>query len=282
MKKKVFCLILSLLIAVTLTIPVYASNHGGMVLGNGASVVADLSAPPMDFAIEGNVIDLCGVLTPEQETALEAIAEANGDAYGCGCYAVITDNYLQFGRTASEAVINLYHGNSLGIGVDRDGILLMVDIVNREFAFFVYGENAEYIFDAYGQEELERVFIDDLSDNRWYDALEDFTLECGTYMELAAYGNPVRESKAGLYGAVIVAALVIAAVVCFILISQMKSVARGAEASAYVTGVGLVLTERKDRFMYKTTTTRDLSDDNDSSSSSSFSGGGGSGRSGSF
>ena len=189
----------------------------------------------------------------------------------------------EYGEDGPSAVINLYHGNNLGVGETRDGILLLLDPVNRKFAFFVYGKNAEYIFNAYGQEQLEQVFIDDFQINGWYDGLEDFALECGEYMELAAQGNPVSQNKTGYYALAVLAGLLVAGIVCFILVAQMKSVYAGTEAAEYVTAGGLMLTERSDIFMYKTTTTRDLSsDDDDSSSSSSFSGGGGSGRSGSF
>jgi uncharacterized membrane protein YgcG len=258
---------------------------GGLLAAGVAQFATEDSSQSnaaVDFMAEGNVIDLVGVLTEGQDAALEAIIDSFDDAYLCGCYAVVTDNFAQFGETPPDAVINLYHGNDLGLGDGRDGILLMVDVVNRKFAFFVYGDNAEYIFDAYGQEELEKVFVDDLGEDLWYDALEDYARECGAYMDLAAEGNPVRESKTGGYMLAIFAALLIAGAVTFVLLSQMKSVYKGAEATEYVTEGGLRLTERSDIFMYKTTVTRDLSSDDDDSSSSSFSGGGGSGRSGSF
>ena len=258
---------------------------GGLLAAGVAQFAAEDSSQPnaaVDFMAEGNVIDLVGVLTEGQDAALEAIIDSFDDAYLCGCYAVVTDNFAQFGETPPDAVINLYHGNDLGLGDGRDGILLMVDVVNRKFAFFVYGDNAEYIFDAYGQEELEKVFVDDLGEDLWYDALEDYARECGAYMDLAAEGNPVRESKTGGYMLAIFAALLIAGAVTFVLLSQMKSVYKGSEATEYVAADGLQLTERSDIFLYKTTTTRDLSSDDDESSSSSFSGGGGSGRSGSF
>ena len=252
-------------------------------LPNDAGAVTP-SAPSatVDFTAEGNVIDMVGVLTEGQDAELEAIIDSFDDTYLCGCYAIVTDDYARFGETPPDAVINLYHGNSLGLGDGRDGILLLVDVVNRKFAFFVYGDNAEYIFDAYGQEQLEGVFVDDLGEDLWYDALEDYAQECGAYMALAAEGNPVRESKTGGYMLAIFAALLIAGAVTFVLLSQMKSVYKGAEATEYVAEGGLQLTGRSDIFMYKTTITRDLSSDDDDSSSSSFSGGGGSGRSGSF
>lgn len=259
----------------------FATENTGETNDAGA-VISSAPSAAVDFTAEGNVIDMVGVLTEDQDATLEAIIDSFDDTYLCGCYAIVTDNYTQFGETPPDAVINLYHGNGLGLSDGRDGILLLVDVVNRKFAFFVYGDNAEYIFDAYGQEQLEGVFVDDLGENLWYDALEDYAVECGAYMALAAEGNPVRESKTGGYMLAIFVALLIAGAVTFVLLSQMKSVYKGAEATEYVTEGGLQLTGRSDIFMYKTTTTRDLSSDDNDSSSSSFSGGGGSGRSGSF
>ena len=128
------------------------------------------------------------------------------------------------------------------------------------------------------------MFLDDFGADLWYDGLEDFVAECGNYMELAAQGNPVSKDKTGYYGVAVVGALLISAIVCFVLLGQMKSVAKADDAVDYVSEGGLLVTERSDQFLYKTTTTRDLSNDDDDSgsSTSSFSGGGGSGRSGSF
>jgi len=234
----------------------------------------------LGFGEEGNVVDLSGVLSMNQDAALEEMISSIANPYQCGCYIVVTDNLYEYGEDASDAVINLYHDNNLGVGEGRDGILLLLDPTNRKFAFFVYGDNAEYIFNAYGQELLEQVFLDDFGNDRWYDGLEDFVAECGEYMELAAQGNPVAKSKTIYYVGAVLGALVIAAIVCAVLVMQMKSVATANEATNYVAAGGLMLTQRSDVFAYKSTTTRDLSDDDNDSSS--FSGGGGSGRSGSF
>ena len=261
--KRMFCLILCLMLMASLTITASANTYD------------------VDFTADGNVIDLAGIITPEQDTALEAVTAEMANTYACGCYILLTDNYYAFASSIENAVIDIYHGNNLGVGNGRDGILLLMDPVNREFAFFVYGNHAEYIFNAYGQDLLEDVFLDDFSENQWYGGLEDFAYECREYMDLAAQGTPVSESKVGGYAMAILFGLIAGAVVCFVLISQMKSVAVGAEATAYVVDGTVRFTKRHNQFLFKTTTTRDLSSDNDSNTSS-FSGGGGSGRSGSF
>jgi len=262
--KKLITFMMCLLFLLTSAVPALAySDHAG-------------------FGAYGNLVDLTDVLSdPEEEYLEQEIAEIS-DFYRCGVY-VIVDRYTDYAESPEDAVINLYHGQQMGIGSDRDGILLLLDTVNRKFAFFVYGDTAEYIFNAYGQDLLEDVFLDDFGNNDWYGGLEDFVMECGSYMELAAQGNPVSESKTGMYVAVVVGSLLIAFVVCFVLVRQMKSVVRGAEASAYVVSGGQELTKRNDVFTHMTRVTQDLSqDDSGGGSSHSFSGGGGSGRSGSF
>ncbi len=237
---------------------------------------------PIDFVQEGNVIDAAGILSAEQEQSLEQLAINTSARYACGVYVVSVSDYTLYGADIVDAVINLYHDNTLGEGAGRDGILLVMDPVHREFAFFVYGENAEYIFDAYGQEQLEKVFLDDFGEDEWYNGFSDFVLECGAYMEQASQGDPVRRNTTGYYVLVVVISLGVALLVTRMLLGQMKSVAQGNEASQYVAEGGLTMLSRDDMFLYKTQTVRDLSDDDNGSSSSSFSGGGGSGRSGSF
>lgn len=261
--KKFVAMILCLLLTASLTMTAFA------VGGN--------------FGAEGNVIDTIGVLTAEQESYLEEVTQAAAETYDCGCYIYLTDNLYAFGYDAPNAVINLYHDNRMGVGAERDGILLLVDLTNREFAFFVYGPWASYVFDAYGQEQLEKVFLDDFVNDQWYPGLADFAEECTAYMQTAAAGEPVRQDKTLYYLVAVGVGLLTALIVCAVLVGQMKSVAKETQASAYISSY--IVNDREDRFLHKTTVVHSKNDDDSGGSgysSGSFSGGGGSGRSGRF
>ena len=269
MKRNALMIVLCLLLALSVALP--AAAYDGQ-----------LSSASGGFGAEGNVVNVNNILTAEEELSLEQLISQISAQYNFGIY-LFADNYKNYSENVVEAVIAIYHGQMLGYGADRDGILLLMDPYNREFAFFVYGAYAEYVFDAYGQEQLEQVFLDDFGADAWYNGFTDFVLECGSYLEQAAMGEPVRQSTTGYYVLLVVISLVIALAVTWILLSQMKSVEQANEASVYVIAEGLALTVREDQFCYMTQSVHDLSSDDDSSSSSgSFSGGGGSGRSGSF
>ena len=58
----------------------------------------------------------------------------------------------------------------------------------------IYGSRSEYTFNKYGQQELEKVFLDNFGENDWYGGFEDYIKECSSYLEKAAAGKPVRAS----------------------------------------------------------------------------------------
>ena len=233
------------------------------------------------FALEvGYVNDYADILTNQEEALLTAYAEEVAQTYGCGVYFVLVDDYTQYAWDPFEAAYTVYHNNALGIGPGRDGVLLLLSMSERDFAFFVYGEHAEYALDAYGQIQLEEAMLDDLADNRWYDGLEDFIGYCDYALEQARKGEPVRESLVPYFLAVWVIAAIIGAVVCLVLYSGMKTAKVKNQAHDYISDGGLRLTRTGDIFTHQTVRRRKIQ--SSSGSSGSRSGGGGSGRSGKF
>ena len=235
------------------------------------------------FASDMYVYDEAGLLEAEELVNLDAKAAAVSEKYGYGIYMITVSDYQKYSTSdVFTAATEMYHGLGLGEGADREGILLMLSMEDRDYATFFYGKNVEYAFDEYGQIQLEEQFLDDFADNQWYDGFDDYVSVCDEYLGLAAAGTPVRESHAYMYVIVIAGSLLIAFIVTFVLKMSMKSVYRGSAAGAYVTADGLRLTDRGDYFLYNTQTRRKIERSSSSSGSRSHSGGGGSGRSGKF
>lgn len=229
----------------------------------------------------GSVTDAAGLLTEGELLRLEALAEDTAQRYAVGVYVVTIDDYREFDPTGVfETTYGIYHRYSMGVGRDRNGIMLLLSMRERDYGLFCYGEKTEYAFNSYGQEQLETVFLDNLGENDWYGGFEDYITECAVYLEKAENGQPVRESPVAwilLFGVI---AIVIALVVCGVLVGQMKSVARKTTAGVYAVD-GLRLTQQTDRFTHRTESRRKI-ETSSSSGSVSHSGGGGSGRSGKF
>ena len=242
-----------------------------------------------------NITDTVGLLTSDEDLTLEARAEEISAQYGVGIYLLILEDYSEYYDDPYETAYELYHQNTLGLGEDRDGVILLMSMSDRKYATFFYGPKAEYAFDAYGQELMEEEFLDDFRDDDWYDGFEDYLEVCAEYLERAEAGDPVRrdDSSAGGsdgsgIGTTILVCLgisaVIAMIVCLILRGKMKSVRKGTHADAYVTG-SLNLTASRDQYTHTTETRTKIeheSSDSGGGGSSACSGGGGSGRSGSF
>ena len=259
MKKRVLTILLTLVLLLGLSVPVFAESQ------------------------LWHITDDAGILTAEEDSQLEQYAEAVSWAYDVGIYIVTVDDYTDYYDDVYETAWQIYHGYTLGMEDDRDGVILLMSMDNRKFATFFYGPKAEYAFDAYGQEQLEDYFLDDFKNDDWSGGFTHFIDGCNEYLELAASGYPVRESPWGALVVIIGISCLLALVVCLILKGRLKSVRKGTEASDYVAG-SLNLKNSRDQYTHTTETRTKIETESSSSSGGSHaeSGGGGSGRSGSF
>lgn len=277
MKRRIVCILLAALLLLGLCCTAFAE------------------APAATEPQLWNITDTVGLLTSDEDLTLEARAEEISAQYGVGIYLLILEDYSEYYDDPYETAYELYHQNTLGMGEDRDGVILLMSMSDRKYATFFYGPKAEYAFDAYGQELMEEEFLDDFRDDDWYDGFEDYLEVCDEYLARAEAGDPVRgdyssaggSSVSGIGTTILIClgiSAVIAMIVCLILRGKMKSVRKGTHADAYVTG-SLNLTASRDQYTHTTETRTKIeheSSDSGGGGSSACSGGGGSGRSGSF
>lgn len=64
------------------------------------------------------------------------------------------------------------------VGEDRNGVIIMLSMTERDYAMFVYGEWAEYAFDRYGEKQLEGRFLSNFSDGDWYGGISNYLTAC--------------------------------------------------------------------------------------------------------
>ena len=219
-------------------------------------------------------------------TELEAQAKEISLRHHCGVYVAFVDDYTVYsdGGGVYKTTYQLYHGDQLGMGDDRDGIIILLSMAERDYAMFVYGTYAETAFNSYGQEKLEKAFLGNFKEDDWYGGVSNYLSTCDEYLTRADAGKPVRESPALLIAIAVVASCLLSGAICLFLKRSMKTVHQKVEANEYVAPGGLQLSKQYDRYTHTTEVRSKISSSNDSSSSgtSSCSGGGGSGRSGKF
>ena len=233
------------------------------------------------LASERYVYDEAGILEEHEQIRLEEEAAVVAEKYGVGIYMITVDDYMRYSGSGEvfTTATELYHGLELGEGDDREGILLLLSMYDRDYATFFYGENVEYAFDSFGQSLVDDAFLDDFGEDRWYDGFHDYVGKCNDLLWEAAQGTPVRKDLTKIYIIATIIVLVLALLQTWSSTECMKSVRKGGNAAVYATGSGLNLTTRGDYFLYNTQTRRKIEK---SSESKSHSGGGGSGRSGKF
>jgi len=242
-------------------------------------VLLVLLALPVQAAAQlAYVTDAAGLLTESQRQDLEELCGAVSRGYGCGVYVITVEDFRDYGTgDAFDVTASVYHGYELGEGAGRDGIVLLLSMAERDYALFVYGDQAEYACNTAGQIALEEQFLPWFRDNDWDSGFRAFVGGCDTLLAKAAAGDPVRASSAPAYGIAVAVSFAVAGVVVLILRAGMKNVRKKTRASQFVS-MPLNLTGRVDQFTHVTTSRTRVS----SGSSSSKSHSGGSGRVGKF
>ena len=263
MKKRICRLLLAFLLVLVFCVSMAAAEQTG----------AQLSC----------VTDTAGLLSENEKMLLEKMAESVSQKYGVGVYIVTVEDYRDFhSEGVYKATYTIYHQYTMGEGPNRDGIMLLLSMNNRNWAMFCYGSRCEYTFNSYGQEKLVMVFLDNFGENDWYGGFEDYIKECSIYLAKASAGKPVRASLFFPILIVIGLSLLAATAIVAVIWQKMDNVSKQTTANTYVSA-GLRLTEQSDRFTHKTTSSRKIErSSSGGGSSSSESGGGGSGRSGTF
>ena len=207
MKKRLLCLLLVLVTALALCVSAAAAAQTGAQLNY--------------------VTDAAGLLREGERARLEKMAEAVSQKYRVGVYIVTVEDFRDYHADGVyKATYTIYHNYTMGEGPNRDGIMLLLSMDDRDWAMFCYGSRCEYAFNSYGQQKLEKVFLDNFGENDWYGGFEDYIKECSVYLEKAASGKPVRASLFFPILIVIGLSLLAAAVIVAVIWQKMENVSK--------------------------------------------------------
>ena len=232
MNKRIFTLLLVLLICFALAVPAFAEA------GNF------------------HMVDTAGLLTSIQEAALEAkLAEISARQGTEVC--IVTVNSLEGTIIAdySEYFYDSYMD-------DVPAVVLFIAMDEREWDIAAYG-GAEVSFSAAGREYIGGQILDSLSDEDFNDAFTDFAALCDDFLAQAASGEPYGSGnlpKEPMAWYSILIALGIGLIVALIVTGTMKSALKSVamrHAAEYVRPGSLQLTRNQDIFLYRTVSRRE-------------------------
>lgn len=254
------------------------------------------------------VTDSAGILTAEQRTSLESTAARISESLNCRVYIVTVQDYRQYTNgTVNDCATELYTYYDLGEGPNRDGLLLLMSMQDRDYSIITHGFYGNYCFGDHNLTLIENNFLDNFRNNDWMGGFEDYLRVSGDILGTAAahgltldkedqsfpgqsypnltyrYGVTGKMPKGLRLAIGLGAPCLIALGVCTSFRAQMKTAHERTTAEEYVVPGSATLRIREDRFTHRTESRVPIQTQSSSSGrggGGSFSSGGGGGFSG--
>ena len=241
MKKRMFSGVLALLLCGLLTVSVFAAQNPRLVDG------ADL----LSYDQETELLDYLDQLSRELQCDLVVITVQSCD-----------------GSSPDHVAEDFYDRYGYGYGADRDGVLLLLSMEERDWRILSNGFAADAI--TLGDiDEIGAQIVDELSAGEYMEAFEEFASLCHYEINGERNGFPFDFGTSLMVslGIGVAAALI----TTLIMRSKLKSVRTQTGAREYTKPGSMQLTHANDLFLYRTMNRRAKPQQ----SSGSRSGGGG-------
>ena len=217
------------------------------------------------------VIDNASVFSEDEYYALNEVCAGFRDTYDFGFY-IATDN----DPTSYDIELlaeDYYIDYNLGVGPEKNGILLMLNFADRDYDICAYGEDGHAAFTDLKKDFIADAFKPHFRNDNWYEGCMAFLQKAESYY-IEHYKKILqRQEKADAKAlaflehriyidwdlfktALLIAAgisLIIALSVCFSMKAKMKSVHIAKQASEYIPEDGIDITHAVDNYTHSTT-----------------------------
>ena len=268
MKKKVMTILFALFLCLGMALPVYAEDG---------------------FADEYyRVSDSAGLLSYEEVQALNDTLDEISVRQKMDVTLITVDGLN--GYSVSDYAEQVYENCNFGYGSDKDGVLLLISMEDRDWYIATHGYGITAFTDA-GIAYIGEQIKPDLSDGNYSEAFQTYAELCDKFITQARNGEPYdngslpQKSLSGLWiPACIIMGIVLALIVVGSMKGQLRTVRFQPAANSYVKRGSLNVTESRDMYLYHTVTRTPKPKENErssgsstheSSSGSTFGGGGG-------
>lgn len=239
------------------------------LLLSAASVVPVFAAGDLP-----RLVDMADLLSDSEESDLLDRLDEISERQQVDIVVVTVDSME--GETAMVYADDFYDYNGYGFGDNRDGIILLISMGERDWYISTRGYGIRAITDA-GREYISEQFVSDLSAGDYAAAFTTYAKLCDDFITQAKTGEPYDidnlpdESFEPVWGLLcsLVVAFIISLIVTGVMKGQLKSVRSQSAADNYIKQGSLQLTKKNDLFLYKHIDRRKKPENNSSSSSSS-------------
>ena len=235
------------------------------------------------------LVDAADLLSDSEESTLLAKLNEISERQQADIVVVTVDTLD--GKTPMEYADDFYDYNGYGFGADKDGVLLLVSMEDRDWWMSTTGYGITAITDA-GIEYISDKFLSDLSDGDYAEAFTTYAGLCDDFFTQAKEGEPYdvgnlpKEPFKPVKSLLIALGIgfVIALTVTGVMKGKLKTVRFRSSADSYIKTNSMHVTQSRDLFLYthvdrrerpKETSSSGGSDTHTSSSGTTHGGGGG-------
>lgn len=235
--------------------------------------VSAISALPVSAAGGlPRLVDIADLLSDSEEADLSYILDEISERQQVDIVVVTVDSME--GETAMVYADDFYDYNGYGFGNERDGILLLVSMEERDWYISTTGYGITAITDA-GREYISEIFVSDLSAGDYETAFTSFAELCDDFITQAKTGEPYDVDNlpqepfgfAGNLAAAFAIAFIVSLIATGIMKGQLKTVHSQSAADDYMKRDSLQLTKKNDLFLYRHVERRKREENNSSNNS---------------
>ncbi|NLG05071.1 MAG: TPM domain-containing protein [Clostridia bacterium] len=239
-------------------------------------LVCILSAVPV-YADNQYVVDQADLLTDEEETAINHEIIRIRDTYQCDVVVVTTND--SEGKSATAYADDFFDYNGYGIGEERDGILLSINMDIRNYALSTSGQAITIFSDS----ELERMsdnFVPYLSAGQYAKGIEDWLSDVDFELRTDDGTGYAYEERNPWVTALVelptlfLFGLICSAITIVIMVMMSRTAVKPQMANEYIDKNSFKVRVQEDRFLRSNTTKVKI--ESSSSGGGSRSSGGGS------
>lgn len=248
MNKRIFALLIAVLLCIVSVAPVFATSE------------------------QSRVVDNADVLTDSEEADLVLVLDEISERQQFNVSVAVVDTLD--GYTIQEYADDFYDYYGYGNGSNYDGCVLLVAMEEREWYISTSGFGITALTD-YGIDYIGEQIIGDLGNGYYYDAFVTYAELCDEFVTQAYNGTPFDVDTApkgsfNFFKSLLISVLigaVVALIATLIMKGQLKSVRFKSEASDYEKAGSMVVTDSREYFLYSNVTRVKKAENNSGGSS---------------
>ena len=221
---------------------------------SAADAVQTASAIPAQRQF-ARVYDETGLIQQDTLAQLNTLADSVSEEGQCDVAVVFVADTA--GKDIQAFADDFYDYNGYGYGDGDDGIMLAVDVNNRQFAVTTYGYGA-YAFTDKGQEYMDEKYIPYLKNSDWAGAAEAFIKVSAELLDSARRGAPVdvgNMPKGSVSPVMILVDIILGFLLALIPVGimqrKLKTVVSRSNAVDYIRQGSFRLDNSSDVFLYR-------------------------------